>query len=192
LTELRADLGQQLTVYAPQHPAVRSTRQSIEMLSAPSPQLEALRDENRDLAREVVRRGGVSGDPREAVALASELPPTIGVLDDDDPRVASERSQLRLAITQYVSVADRLDVARVELDTARADFEERYRAMATPKVPRRALRPDPLLVAVGAVVGGVVFAFFAAALVDLRSGRVLESWQIERHAGIPVLAGSRE
>lgn len=189
LAELQGQLSQQATLYAPQHPAVESTRQTLAALTAPSPQIETLRVEIRDLEREVTRRGGVASiEPDAGAALRSELSEMRMRGVEDDPRTEYERGQLRLLFRQYSSLTDRLDGARVELDTARAAFKHRYSVITPPQMPKRPTRPNTPMVIVGALLGGTFLAFFAAAAADLWSGRIVESWQVEQRLGIQVLA----
>jgi capsular polysaccharide biosynthesis protein len=54
-------------------------------------------------------------------------------------------------------------------------------------MPKGPLKPFGLILVVAGLLGGVVFAFFAAAVADLRSGRVIERWQIERELGVTIL-----
>jgi uncharacterized protein involved in exopolysaccharide biosynthesis len=189
LAELQSQLGQQLTLYAAQHPSVVSTRQNIESVSAPSPQIEALRLEVRDLEREISRRGGTVPDPGDT-QFRPELEFPLRSLEDD-PRVEYDRAEVRLLFRQYSSVIERLDAARVELDTARAAFKHRYSVISPPQMPKHPIRPNGPLVLAAAVVGGIALAFFASTLIDIRSGRVVESWQLERRLGLRVIAEIR-
>jgi uncharacterized protein involved in exopolysaccharide biosynthesis len=189
LAELQGQLSQQTTLYAPQHPAVVSTRQTLAALTAPSPQIEGLRVEIRDLEREVTRRGGLAGVEADATAdFRSDLTDWRARGAEDDPRVEYERGQLRLLFRQYSSLVDRLDLSRVELDTARAAFKHRYSVITPPQIPKRPIRPNPPMVFMGSLIGGVLLAFFASAAADLWSGRIVETWQVERRLRIPVLA----
>jgi uncharacterized protein involved in exopolysaccharide biosynthesis len=190
--ELQAQLSKLQATYADQHPDVVSARQNLEALSGPSPQINALHDEVLALEKEIVRRGGQVGDQlRESVPLAiteSELSFSLPSQEQEDPRLEYERGQLRLLLRQYTSLLERIQGARMELDTVKAAFKYRYTVITPPQLPKKPFRPNPLLVLVAGLIGGVSFGVFAAVLVDLRSGRILERWQIERGLGIPVLA----
>ncbi len=190
LEELRAQLTQKELVYADKHPEVLITRKSIELLSQPSPQVEALRAEVRELERSSV--GGGSAAPALAAAGASG-----GGLSGDAPdlryesdsvRFDVERSQLQLVFEQYASTLLRLDSARLELDLARAAFKTRYSVISPPKLPRGPYKNNTMRRAVAGLLGGIALAFFASVAADLRAKRVLERWQIERVLGLPVLA----
>jgi uncharacterized protein involved in exopolysaccharide biosynthesis len=88
---------------------------------------------------------------------------------------------------KYDTLLDRLNSARIELDTARAAFKYRYSIVRPPQLPKRALKPKVPVVLGGAVLGATVLALIAAVLADLRSGRILETWQVERTLGLEVL-----
>jgi uncharacterized protein involved in exopolysaccharide biosynthesis len=193
LAELRADLGQQQGIYAPQHPTIASTRQAIDSLSAPSPQIAVLRTEIQDLEREVRRRGG-SLSPGDAIAasasaaLDAELAEARLRLESDDPRLEFERRQLQLLLRQHANLLDRIDSARVEMDTAQAAFKYRYSVITPPQIPKRPVRPYGLIIMLAGLVGGVGFAFFATAALDLWHGRLVERWQVEAGMDLPVVA----
>ncbi len=199
LSDLQAQLVQQLTVYAPQHPTVLSTRQSIESLNQPSPQLDALRAEVKDLSAQIERRGGradsaarLDAVPTAVNQVNAELVEARLRLADEDPRLEFERTQLRLLLRQHTTLLDRIDAARVEMDTAEAAFKYRYIVVSPPQMPKGPIRPSPVSIVFGGLLGGVLFALFASTVLDLRGGRVVEPWQVERQAGVPVVGGIRQ
>ena len=144
LAELRTQLAQQLILFAPEHPAVAATRRNVEILSAPSLQVEALNAEIRNLERDSGRRGGsLDGMPGGSAARRAQL------LEErlrglrDDPRLAYEQEQLDLLYRQSSSLSARLDAARMELDTARATFRQRYSVLSHRSGPRSRYAPTP-------------------------------------------------
>lgn len=193
LAELHAQLTQKEAAYADRHPEVVYTRQSIASLMQPSPQIESLRSEVRDLEREVVRRGG-SPTGSSATALPS-LPAEIfeprSPIETDDVRDAYDRSRLRLLFDQYSSLVVGINAARAELETAQAAFKYRYSVISPPLLPKNPKKPYLLLRILGGLVGGIGFALLACTAVDLRSRRLLEEWQVERRLGLDILARFR-
>jgi len=189
--ELNNQLVKLQAIYADQHPEVVSARQNIEALSGPSPQINTLHDEVLELEREVTRRGGhVGAEQREVIlpqVTESDLAPPSSS-EAEDPRLEYERGQLRLLLRQYTGMLERIESARMELDTVKAAFKYRYSIITPPLMPKKPLKPNPILVLAAGLLGGLAFAVFAAVAVDLRSGKVLERWQIERVLGVPVLA----
>ncbi|HET6981450.1 MAG TPA: hypothetical protein VFI53_04875, partial [Myxococcaceae bacterium] len=190
LAELQTELAQKRAVYADAHPAVAQILQSISALQEDSPQLAALRKDERDLQTEYERlaakrgEGGGSGLPR-----SSEVAPRRKPGDPPEANVEGEysRTRLRFAMEKYDVLLDRINSARIELDTARAAFKYRYSIVRPPQLPKRPEKPKVPLVLAAGVMAAIAFSIVAAALADLRSGRVLESWQVERGLGLEVL-----
>ena len=192
LAELQVELAQQRTVYAERHPTILKLQQSISALEEESPQLQDLRDEESSLQSDLVRLSASRAEPVPALPLpqppASEsqgrkrAPGTLENLDDD-----YARTRLRFAMEKYDVLLSRIDNARIELDTARAAFKYRYSIVRPPMFPKRPAKPNVPLVAAGAVLAAVLLSMLAAVVADRRSGRVLETWQIERLLGLPVL-----
>lgn len=173
--ELRAQLARERIAYADGHPALGRTRELLERLRSPSPEAEALRAEIVGLEQDVAR----------ASERAARL------VDDEAPALEVQRTELRLLLGQYSAVRDRLDGARVELEAAEAAFDRRYGFAVPPLLPRRPIWPVPALSIGAGLLGGVLLALFVAAALDVRSGRVLARWQLERSLGVPVLGETR-
>lgn len=189
LAELQVELAQQRTVYADRHPNVEKLEQSISALQEDPPQLLALRDEERALQADLSRLASSRGDPVPAPPAApSETGPrrrSAGQLEDLGDEYA--RTRLRFAMEKYDVLLDRIDNARIELDTARAAFKYRYSIVRPPIAPKTPEKPKIPLLAMGAVLAAAILSILSAVVADLRSGRLLESWQVERLLGIPVL-----
>ena len=88
---------------------------------------------------------------------------------------------------KYDVLLERIESARIELDTARAAFKYRYGIIRPPTFPRRPEKPKvPLVIAAG-IIAALALGTVAAALADLLSGKILEPWQMSRGLGLPVL-----
>jgi uncharacterized protein involved in exopolysaccharide biosynthesis len=196
LSELQVQLEQQLGVYAEGHPTVASTRQAIEALNQPSPQVSELTEEIRRLEALLSQRLGVSSIPSRPFSAGSaqdELAATQArIAEIDDPRLDYERGQIEALLRRRANLVQRIDAARIELDTARAAFEERYKVISPPLMPKGPLRPLGLILWILGVVGGVMAAIVASAAYDLYQGRITERWQVERGLGLVVLAETRK
>jgi uncharacterized protein involved in exopolysaccharide biosynthesis len=190
LAEMQALLLQQQTVYAPRHPILEGTREAIATLSRPSPQILALQAEVRELEGEITRRGGRPGDaasvPTSVDADISEA--SLRILQMDDPRLEAERRELEDLLRQHTSLLQRIDSARLEMDTAQAAFKYRYAVITPPQLPKSPLKPYGLLYLIGGFLGGTAMAFFASAAADVWGGKVVERWQVEKGLKLPVLA----
>jgi capsular polysaccharide biosynthesis protein len=53
------------------------------------------------------------------------------------------------------------------------------------------VKPKKPLVYGGAAIMGLLLGVFAAVILDIRTGRILERWQLSRQLGLPVLAEVR-
>jgi uncharacterized protein involved in exopolysaccharide biosynthesis len=193
LTELKDELDKQKQVYADAHPTVARLKDSIAAMSADSPQLAELRREEHELAAEYAQAGGDKPPEREnEVRLAApQMSEARRVLsagsDASAEQYAYAKARLRFAMNNYDSLIERLDAARIELDTARAAFKYRYSTIRPAELPKKVAKPKlPVVIAAG-VIAGAFLAALMAALVDFRSRRLVEKWQVERMLGLDVL-----
>lgn len=193
--ELQSQLTQQLGVYAPEHPLVVATRRALEGASGASPQVDAVRAEIAALEKQIKGRGGrIDGAvAAAAVTIGGELASAARLrMEAEDPRLEYERRQLDSLLHQHSQLIERIDAAKIEMDTAQAAFKYKYAVVTPPQLPRAPVKPYLLLFVGGGIVGGVVLALFVSAALDLRSGRVLEEWQVESELGIPLLGEARK
>ncbi len=194
LGELKEELDKQKQVYADAHPTVARIKDSIAAMTADSPQLAELRREEHELASEYTQLGGDKAAPSENTEVriaAPQLSEARRVLsagsDASAEQYAYAKARLRFAMNNYDSLIERLDAARIELDTARAAFKYRYSTIRPAELPKKVAKPKiPVVVAAGLFAGLLIGALMAA-LVDLRSRRLVERWQVERTLGLPVL-----
>jgi hypothetical protein len=192
LAEAQAQLAQQETIYAASHPALASTRLVIDGLSRPSQQSAALRTEIRELEAELARRGAAVPAGEGATSMESEMAEArLRLMQMADPRLELERRQLEDLLREHSTLLERLDAARLEMDTALAAFKYRYTVIAPPQLPKKTTRPYVLIYLVGGLLGGVVAAIGLATLADLRGGRVVERWQVEQGLELEVLGELR-
>ncbi len=186
IAELQAQLAQYQSTYAEQHPAVVSTRQSIDALSARSPQVEALRSEAQEIERSLLLQGSnVPPDTSTTTRMAEAMARPLSLPSEiEDAKATYEKGQLRLLLNSHQNVLERIDAARMEMDTAQAAFKYRYGVISPPQLPKRPTKPSLALTLASGLLAGALFAVFGAVVVDLRSKRALESWQVRRYAGI--------
>jgi hypothetical protein len=186
VVELQTRLTEQRAVYSESHPVLRDLEQSIASLKNESPQLATLRQEEVELRERLAsRRGGASN---VASTSLPEIPPDLFRFDRDsreneDPLVDYARTQLRLTVGQYAGLRDRINAARIELDTAQAGFKYNYSVLHTPEVPRNPIKPNAPFVIAAAFMAGLLLALLATCAADLRSGLLLEAWQLESAIG---------
>lgn len=188
--ELHARLAEQEKSFGPNHPDVARTRQAIEASSVEPPTLEALRREERLLVQQILHRGGTPGVAAQARPISEGFITAVRRLDPDSAMTAEEsyaRARLKLALDDYQDVINRLNAARIELETARAAFKYRYSVLTPVQVPTRPVSPKPaLLLAAGLFLGGML-ALAAPVLLEALRGRVLRPWQLKAFVGLDVL-----
>jgi uncharacterized protein involved in exopolysaccharide biosynthesis len=193
--DLQAQLTQWRTMYSEAHPSLVNLRQSIEALSRDSPQLAALRRERDDLEAAYREKSQRSAPVRKPVVgdsvPAPKAPERSETVTEEDFLSDLSTARLRFELANLRTVLERIDSARIELDTARAAFKYRYNVIRPAELPKTPARPNVFaLLEAGAVVG-LLLALFAAVLADVRRGRILERWQVERLVGLKVLATVR-
>ncbi len=198
--ELTAQLQEQKVQYADQHPVVLDTQSRIEALKQDSPQMTQVKADIESVLQEYKRKGGRDpdsliepGQPRSTptrrtqqtqVALsASEL--------QEDPLVEFARNNLRVASAKYEELMMRIDVARIEQDTATAAFKYRYSVVRPASVPKKPIKPNPALLALAATLVAFVFAMLAGAVREWFRGSLVEAWQVERLLKVKVLSQVR-
>ncbi|HET9754854.1 MAG TPA: hypothetical protein VFP52_17910, partial [Myxococcales bacterium] len=185
LLELQTRLAEQRAVFSQNHPIIVDLKESIESLSRESPQLATLRAEEADLRRQLVAHGADPQQTQGVPGLPADLFRTDMISLGEDSATEYARSQLRFSVQQYAAMQDRINAAKVDLDTARAAFKYRYRMVVPPQIPNGPVKPKASLMLVAAAVAGLLLALFATTLADLRSGVVLERWQVEELLGAP-------
>jgi len=175
MLELQTKLAEQRAVFSESHPAIMDLTQSIESLRRESPQLIALRQEEADLRQQLAR---ISDGTEAASAATLAIPPDLFRDRGEDSTVEYERAQLRFAVQQHAHLRERIDAGRIDLDTARAAFKYRYSVVFPAQIPRGPIKPKASLVMFASLVAGLLLALFATTAADVRTGLVLEHWQL--------------
>ncbi|MDZ7630054.1 MAG: hypothetical protein U5K74_01535 [Gemmatimonadaceae bacterium] len=197
LAELQSSLADLRNSFGVAHPQVQNTEEQIRAMATESPQLVQLRAEERRLRDQVIRLGGgvvALGDGNADQTLASmALRNMEGSRIDSivQEKQAYGRSRLRIALSSYQGLLERLDAARIELQTVRATFSFKYGVLISAAIPKDPINVKPLVLVAGSIMVGLLMAVFTVVALDLAGGRILESWQIERTVGLPVLGEAR-
>lgn len=199
ITDLQTRLQEQRAIYSEHHPRVLELEQSLHSVRQESPQVTALKRDVAALEEALKKHGKGPERPMQEVGRVTPVVIEATRLDAEDPRdeedsdldVAKERVRFQLA--SYNSLLDRIDSARLELESARAAFKYRYTVLRPVRIPRAPVRPRPVLVLGASLVAGLVVAILASSLIDLRSRKLFENWQIEHELGVRLLGeiGSR-
>ncbi len=181
LADLQTQLDEKRGIYSDAYPSVVSLRQDIEALSEESPQTAQLREEERKLRAEYAARLGEGGQQ------GSSGPPTSAPRRVTDASI-EQNERVREARFQYQQMLERVNAAQLELDTARAGFKYRYTIVWPAEVPAKPSSPKPLKTLGLGAIASLLLALIVAAAPDLRAGRVVERWQVERTLDLAVLA----
>lgn len=207
LAEAEATLTGLRSKFTSAHPMVATAEDNVRSLRQEPPQIGALKSDLNALntalksklaAEELVAQGGprvVSVPHSAGVSGASTVEPLPAEIlqlmqegnEELDPAVAA---QFRGAVAKYATLRDKIGTARLDLDTAQAAFKHRYQIVVPAEVPPKPSRPKvPLILAAGALAS-LFFGLVAAVLAELRTGRVVERWQVYR-LGVPLLGELR-
>lgn len=192
LADLQRKLTEARTTYGPAHPVIVGLTQSIGRLEHEPAEVSALRDDVKRLEAAVLERTGELPPPLRAQQEPRPAAPVevIGSLQGLAPPTAAEdlaAERLRMVEAKYGELLGRIDAARIELDTAEAAFKFRYSVVTPAELPRKPSK-NPAMAVLGALVLALFAGFGSALLADLRRGRLVEPWQIERRLNLPVLA----
>jgi hypothetical protein len=202
LGELQAKLTEAKATYSDAHPVVIEIQQRIDSLESQedSVQLSTLREEKKALEKEAIRRGALRPDevtesPGGRLSHRLQVEPSqlarATTAELEEAPIEQAKGNLRYALAKYHSVLDRIDAAQMEMDSARAAFKYRYSILMPAEVPRNPVKPNVPFLLLASAIGGIVLAILLAGVLDLRSGLVLERWQIERQLDLPVLGELR-
>jgi uncharacterized protein involved in exopolysaccharide biosynthesis len=195
IAQLASRLAELRQVFSEFHPVVVDVQQSLQQQEREeNPHLATLRQEYRRLQDEYERRGGTAGEtglaaaPERLPAEALQIARAIG--DElESPEIEQAKAELGHEVSRYAAVTERIEQAKLELETQRAAFNYRYGVLRPATVPTTPSKPKaPLVVGAGAFVG-LLLGMLAAVLLDVRSRRVHERWQIERQLGLAILGG---
>jgi len=187
LADLQAQLEEKRGIYSDAYPGVVSLQQDIEALSQESPKIGALRQEEAQLRAEYSARLGKETVPEEGVSPAARV--TASRRERELSPAQEER--LRDARFSYQQMIERINAAQLELDAARAAYKYRYALIWPAQVPKRPVSPKPPKVLGLGALASFLLAVFAATLAEVRTGRVVERWQVERTLNLTVLAELR-
>lgn len=182
LADLQAQYDAKRAIYSEMHPEIVSLRHDIAALSRDSPQVAALRDEERKLRQDYEARLAKEAPAGAASAAAAPRPGAEGV-----SAAVEQNERVREARFRAQQLTDRVSAAQVELDTARAAFKYRYTVVWPAQMPTRPVSPNTRKIFGLGGIAALLVSILAAAAADLRAGRVVERWQVERSLRLPVL-----
>jgi len=189
LADKRAELAELRKTYAEGHPAVLETRQAIQASEVESPQVTILRRELSEDRAEYAKAGGLDSDAFRADPLSPEIAKIQAApRDDDSGEEYLKRYMLQQAVGNYAQMQEKIHSANIELDASQAAFKYRYKLLYPAMQPNDPVRPKLALTLAAGAIAALFMALFAAVAIDIRSGEILERWQVERQLKLPVLS----
>ena len=184
LSELKLTLGER-------HPDVMKAQRMLAILSTPPPALGKLEGELNSITVRLDKmklQNESSNVPRRRT---QKLKTANGqVVETTAPEITEEESrfedyqQAKLARNK---VAEQLLNAQMEFDAGKSALSFRFQVTQPPVFAEQPMKPKKPLILAGAIIAGLFLGFFFAILIDIRSGKLLESWQISRVLKLPVL-----
>jgi len=207
LSEFQAHLAEARITYTESHPTITDLKQSIAAVSGDSPQLASLRQEAASLKAQYDSKSARASDPSTPAIVWTAAPSALGggsagtppqvpsdvlrlaldLREDRDPGMVYARGQLRDAMDKYAALRTQIQTAQIDLETAEAAFKYRYSVVTPAHLPKAPTVPNVPLVTLTALLAGVLAGLLLAVLADVRRGRLLERWQIERLLERPIL-----
>ncbi len=198
LAQLNARLARLQLTYTNAHPAVVEVQAEIQEASAEPRELVELKRSEQELVARLADLASPERARRPAMvalrpaAAPGNTPGTSLVVDvsprEDEPELASAKAKLLASTRRYEDLLDRVDAARIELNTVQAAFKYRYTVVEPPEIPKDPKGLKGYVLYAGGVVLSLLLALFSTAARDLGGGRFVEAWQVRRRLGIPVLA----
>ncbi len=210
LTDLQTKLAEQQAIYTENHPAVVDLKQAIAAASGESPQVKALRSEvamlksesaqstapadpsaspaRAEAAEVTAPKAAAASDSLSAPSSSEGLPSLAELREERDPNIMYARGRLRDAMEKNAALAAQIQTTQIDLETAEAAFKYRYAIVMPAHVPRKPVKPNVPLLSFAAVLAGLLIAMFLAVVADLRTGRLVEIWQLERLLARPIIA----
>lgn len=181
LTDLNAQLSEQKASLGPNHPNLLDTKEKLAALERQAPQLDALRGEEQALVADYVRLGGKDND------LSADPGPLWPVELNDDPKLTYAKSRVELDLQNVQTLLRDSADAEVQLASAKAAFPARYAVIQPALLPARSASPALWQFLLAGLAAGFLLSAFAATTRDLLSGRITETWQVQRWARLKVL-----
>jgi uncharacterized protein involved in exopolysaccharide biosynthesis len=181
---------------AASHPEVLTQNQRLAMAMQESSELALLRADVKTTEAQLKQRESLAKLGSTSIlgtaggaspAAAEPLPSDIGRLLDAEGVDPALAAQLRGAVVQFGSLRDDIRSARINLDTAQAAFNHRYKVIVPADAPSKPTKPKPALILIGGILASLIVALVLPILAELRKGKLVARFQVQTVA-LPILA----
>ncbi len=186
INELNNQLAEMSTTYASAHPAVVALKATIEATQQESPALVALKSKEAALLSD-----GATGTrrpqagPGVVAAGANPAPGAPGETEGDG--VTEAQGRFEAALRRYEGLRTRIDEAKIEQQTANANFKHKYSVVRPADRPGAPNRPIGLMMGVGGGLLTLLLVLLSSAVADKLSGIFYEPRRVRDILRIPVL-----
>lgn len=192
--ELQAEYNEKKSTLAEGHPEMIALKQRLDAANADSPQVAALKQQERDVIEEIkAQKRAAAENPAPkpkpaAIAVAPKAAP------EETPQVGTTKNvqdaqvQFDAISKKFGDLATQLDAARLEMKTAEAAFRTRYRVVHPAEIPAAPKRPVGLIAIAIGVMSTIAAVLAVAALADRFSGIFFEPRDVRDRLGLPVFA----
>ncbi len=207
LGDLQGRLAEARATLTESHPTIADLKHQIALASVESATVTSLRQEAAAARADAAARDAQLRGPESPAIVwttatagsgggASATPPqvpsdvlrlSLDLREDRDPGMVYARGQLRDAMEKYAAMRAQIQTAQIDLETAQAAFKYRYTVVTPARLPKNPTVPNVPLVTLAAFVAALAAGLLMALAADLRRGRVLERWQVERLLDRPIL-----
>ncbi|MBN2715719.1 MAG: hypothetical protein JXX14_07670 [Deltaproteobacteria bacterium] len=198
----RDKLAEYQTQYGPQHPEIVKKSRYIELLSAQEAVPGSLLRRANSLEKLIKNLQQPPVVDEASVIRKQRVASFRGpIVDEKKTEVSPSQKELadvlfesELMTAEYREAEDdanrlrtQLANTRLELEATEAAFAYRYRLVKPPVFPKRPSKPQGLKLMMAGVLLSIFLGIALTVFVDIRSGLILESWQIDKIVNLPLL-----
>ncbi len=192
VNEAKSRLAELQLTMGPQHPEVIKAEQLVKLLSSPPPSIEKIRSEQETILARITKAKEL------AAAASSTTMPTIRRGRPSAVSAVSREQKLSIEDEEKLEEYTRAKIARntaeeallnanIQYEAAKSALKYRFQVTQPPRMPTGPSGPKTKLIIIGAIVAGLFLGAFLSVFADLKTGLILETWQVSRVLGIPVL-----
>lgn len=200
LNQEKQNLAEIATLYGPQHPDIIRSKKYVELLSNQTVVPPRLLEKEKSLLA-FLKKVDAQKEEIDATTRAprngARMVRSTGSQNHDDSvdqemvesLINTHLTSLEVhnAETEVHRNKQKLANAKMELKATEAAFAYRYRVTQPPLFPKRPAKPNSLKIFIGGFFLSWILGFLFAIFADIRSGLIIESWQVEKILNVPLL-----
>ncbi len=195
VAELNNQLIEKQQTLAPGHPEVIALKQTLAATEADSPQLAALKAQERAILEEMAQqqKAAARPDPKPTpraplpVAPAPTTPPEVAAANAPKS-VQDAQVRFDTVTANYANLVKQLHELQVQMQEQEAAYKNRYKITHPAEVPAAPKRPVTLIAIAIGLLATIAAVLLVAALADRFSGIFFEPRDVRDRLGLPVFA----